>query len=201
MLVVAGILCWAAPIRAQVDRDNPTPPTPPLSSERGVFAAYEITEMATNRFRNFAGETGYRFNAKYRIRASILEVDLTERDLAGWWSASVDGKGVEGYFRAYEFHADRFLSRGWYLSANVGYIANTFQHVTLPDRLENKTMTAGVGIGYSRAGLFGVEHLFLDVTNPVRYYFNGIAETRLGSATVRAHTVVPNTWIFVGYKR
>ncbi len=87
------------------------------------------------------------------------------------------------------------------MSANVGYIANTFEHVTLPDRLQNRTMTAGLGVGYSRTGLFGVRHLCLDVTNPVRYYVHRIPETRLGAATVRRHTVVPNTWVFIGYRR
>jgi hypothetical protein len=46
-----------------------------------------------------------------------------------------------------------------------------------------------------------VRHLFVDITNPVRYYVHGIRETRLGAATVRRHTVVPNTWVFIGYRR
>lgn len=162
--------------------------------------AYEVTEMAVNRFRHIAGEIGRRVGDRGRVRVSAFEVDLTERDLAGWWSASVDGAGVRGYFRAYELNVDRFVGRGWYVSANAGYIANTFEHVTLPDRVANRTLTAGAGFGYSRTGLFGVKRLYFDFSNPVRYYVHGIAETRLGAATVRAHRIVPNTWAFIGYQ-
>jgi hypothetical protein len=203
-LIAAGLLCCPGPLVAQAAQGEPSPvqvPTPARASSReaGAFVAYEITEMSMNRFRNFAGEAGYRFGSKYRLRVSVMEVDVTERDLAGWWSASVEGKGVEGYLRAYEAHADRFLTKSWYVGGNVGYIANTFEHVTLPDRLTNRTMTAGIGVGYSRADLFGVKHLHFDISMPIRFYFNEIEETKLGAATVRAHKVVPNTWIFVGY--
>lgn len=112
----------------------------------------------------------------------------------------MDGAGVRGYFRAYELNVDRFVGRGWYVSANAGYIANTFEHVTLPDRVANRTLTAGAGFGYSRTGLLGVKRLYFDFSNPVRYYVHGIAETRLGAATVRAHRIVPNTWAFIGYQ-
>lgn len=156
--------------------------------------------MPVNRFRNFAGELRYRFGDRHQVRLSVMEVDVSERDLAGWWSASVRGEGVKGYFRAYELHADRFFRGNWYVSANAGYIANTFELVTLRDRLRNRTPTAGVGIGYSRSNVFGVKGLSVDFTNPIRYYFDDIKETRLGSATVRAHKFVPNTWLFVGFK-
>lgn len=192
-------------LAGQSARDSSTPSSPVAATSRrgdqGVFVAYELSEMITNRFRNFAIEGGYQVSPRYRIRGSALEVDLTERDLAGWWSASVEGKGVKGYFRAYELNVDRFLTRTWYVSANLGYIGNTFQHVTLPDRIHNDTFVAGLGFGYSRPNLFGVRHLYFDFTNPVRYYFTPIPESRLGAATVRAHTIVPNTWFFVGYKR
>jgi hypothetical protein len=71
---------------------------------------------------------------------------------------------------------------------------------TLPGRIWNETPAAGIGIGYSRANLFGIRPLHIDFTMPVRYYFNGIEETKLGDATVRAHKIVPNTWLFIGYK-
>jgi hypothetical protein len=169
-------------------------------AERGPFVAYELTEMAMNYFKHFAGEVGYRFGSRSQLRFSVMEVVVSERDLAGWWSASVAGEGVEGYMRGYELHADRFFKGNWYLSANAGYYANEFRHVTLPDRIWNETLTAGIGIGYSRANLFGVKRLHLDFTMPIRYYFNGIEETKLGEATVRAHKIVPNTWVFLGYR-
>lgn len=202
---VAFLLLGSSALRAQpVSGDRETDPgtrlTPAASSERGLVLAYEVTEMSVNRFRNFAGELRYRFGDRHQVRLSVMEVDVSERDLAGWWSASVRGEGVKGYFRAYELHADRFFKGNWYVSANAGYIANKFERVTLDDRLQNRTPTAGVGVGYARSNLFGVKGLSINFTNPVRYYFHEIKETRLGSATVRAHKLVPNTWLFVGFK-
>jgi len=176
------------------------PTRSPLHRARGAFAAYEITEMSMNRFRNFAGEVGYRFGPRYQLRFSVMEVNVTEHDLAGWWSASVDGKGVQGYFRAYEVHADRFWKKGWHAGLNAGYIANSFETVSLSDHLSNRTTTLGVGIGYAHANLFGVPHLYFEFSNPIRFYFDDIPETRLGMATVRPHKVVPNTWLFLGYR-
>jgi hypothetical protein len=157
--------------------------------------------MSMNGFRNFAGEVGYRFPAKHQVRLTVMEVDLTERHLASKWeSAAVDGRGVTGYFRGYELHGDRFFYGNWYVSASVGYYADTYRHQTLPDRVSSRTMTIGTGIGYSRTNLFGVPHLSINFANPVRFYFNDIPETRLGDATVRAHKIVPNTWLFIGYQ-
>lgn len=168
-------------------------------SHRGAFVSYEISEMAMNNFRHFAGEAGFRFDQRRQVRLTVMEVAVTERDLAGWWSAAVDGEGVEGYLRVYEISADRFVRGNWYLGVNAGYAANEFRLVTGPDRIRNETVTAGMAVGYSRANAFGVQPLHINLTMPVRVYFNGIAETRLGTATVRAHKVVPNTWLFIGY--
>jgi len=172
----------------------------PRPTPRGAFVSYEVTEMAVNGFRNFAGEVGFRFGPKHEVRLSVMEVAVSERDLAGWWSAAVAGRGVRGYLRVYEVSVDRFFRGNWYLSANAGYFANEFRHVTLPEKIWNETLASGIGIGYARADLFGVRHLHINLTMPVRYYFNGIAETKLGDATVRTHRVVPNTWLFIGYK-
>lgn len=198
-------LSASAPLLAQPAGSPPetapaAAPSLPRSSERAFGVAYEISEMSINGFRNFAGEMRYRFGERHQVRLSVMEVKVTERDLAGWWSAAVSGGGVKGYFRAYELHGDRFVKGHWYLSANVGYIANTFEHVTLHDRVTNRTPTAGLGIGYARSNLFGVRGLSINITNPVRYYFHEIRETKLGAATVRAHKLVPNTWLFVGFE-
>lgn len=166
-----------------------------------VFVGYEALEMSMNRFRNFAGEIGYRFETKYQVRLSIMEVDLTERHLASTWeSAAVDGKGVKGYFRGYELHADRFFYGNWYVGANLGYYADTYEHVTLPVRVKNRTPTVGLGLGYSPARLLGVEHLYVDFASPFRYYFDQIRKTKLGDATIRPHIVVSNIWLFLGYR-
>jgi hypothetical protein len=145
---LAGLLILGHPtLSAQEERPDP----------KGWFVGYETLEMAMNRFRNFAGEVGYRFGPRYQIRMSVMEVDLTERHLSSSWeSAAVDGPGVEGYFRGYELHADRFLKGNWYIGGNVGYYADTYEHVQLPDRVDNETLTVGFGIGYARPAPFPV---------------------------------------------
>ena len=136
----------------------------------------------------------------YEIRFSVMEVDLTESHLSSSWQAyAVDGDHVEGYLRGYELHLDRFVRGGFYVGVNAGYYADTYEHTVLPDRIENETATVGLGLGYSRSNLFGVPHLHVDVSSPIRYYFNQIERTRLGDATVREHVVVNNLWLFVGY--
>ena len=169
--------------------------------EGGHFGAYETLEMGMNNFKYFAGEIGYRFNQKYQVRMTIMEVKLTERHLSsGWGAAAVDGNDVEGYFRGYEMHFDRFISKHWYVGANLGYYNDEYSHTVLDESLENKTLTAGIGIGYTRNHLFGIKHLYLNLAMPVRYYFNHIAETKLGETTIKPHIVVNNLWLFLGYK-
>ena len=76
------------------------------------FIGYEAMEMTMNKFQNFAGEVGYRFNDKNQIRLMIGEVKLTERHLSSSWeAAAVDGENVEGYFRIYELYYDRFFGK------------------------------------------------------------------------------------------
>ena len=167
----------------------------------GPFVAYETMEMAMNEFKNFAGEAGYRFDSKYQIRFSIMEVELTERHLSSKWeAAAISGKNVEGYMRGYEVHVDRFFAGNWYVSASLGYYEDTYRHIELDESLENRTMTVGSGIGYSRSNLFGIRNLYFNFDIPVRYYFNPIEETMLGESTVRPHVVVNNVWIFLGWR-
>jgi hypothetical protein len=180
---------------------EPASAQPSPVDREGAFIAYEVAEMTMNQFRNFAGEVGYRFRSPYQARLTIMEVDLTERHLSSSWeSAAVDGRNVTGYFRGYELHVDRFLLSNLYVSANVGYYADTYTHTQLPDRVKNKTFTVGSGVGYSRPNIFGIQHLHFNFNVPVRYYFNRLEETQLGDATVREHVVVNNMWLFIGYR-
>jgi len=166
-----------------------------------VFVGYETLEMTMNKFQNFAGEVGYRIDERYQIRLTIMEVKLTERHLSSKYeAAAIDGEDVEGYFRGYEVHFDRYFSKRWYVSANFGYYEDTYKHTILSDRIENKTLTFGSGIGYKYTDLFGVNGVYLNVSVPVRFYFNKIEEQKLGSATVRTHLIVNNLWLFLGYE-
>ncbi len=190
-IALALAVLLAPPRRARA-QETSLPP-------RGGFVGYEVSEMAMNGFRHFAGEAGIRLNRRHQIRLTVMEVVVSERDLAGWWSAAVDGEGVAGYLRAYELSADRFFHGNWYAGINAGYIANEFRHVTLDERIWHETVTAGVAVGYARANVFGVRRVHINFTMPARIYLDDIDETQLGQATVRAHRVVPNTWLFIGY--
>lgn len=171
------------------------------NDEKGNFIGYETLEMAMNKFQYFAGEIGYRFDKKNQVRLSIMEVKLTERHLSSKYeAAAIDGENVEGYFRGYEVHYDRFFSKHWYISANIGYYNDTYEHTILNEKVENETLTVGPGIGYKRSNLFGIKHLYLNFSIPVRFYFNKIAETKLGDTTVREHIIVNNIWLFLGYQ-
>lgn len=169
--------------------------------ENRLFVGYETLEMSQNKFRNFAGQIGYRLDSRYRARLTVMEVKLTERHLASKWeSAAVEGRNVEGYFRGYEIHVDRFFSKSWYVSGSVGYYADTYEHTLSEASVKSRTMTVGGGVGFLKRDLFGVKRLSLDASIPVRYYFNHIERTKLGDATIRPHIVVNNIWVFVGFE-
>ncbi len=166
------------------------------------FVGYEAMEMTMNRFQNFAGEIGYRFNTKDQIRLMIGEVKLTERHLSSSWeAAAVDGENVEGYFRIYELYYDRFFGKkkNFYYSGSVAYVRDQYEHLITSDKLDNQTVTAGFAIGYKKENLFGIKHLYLNASIPFRYYFNDISETQWGETKVVEHKFVNNIWLFIGY--
>lgn len=46
--------------------------------DKGLFVGYELFEMTMNKFTNFTGEVGYRFDNNNILRLSMFEVKLTE---------------------------------------------------------------------------------------------------------------------------
>lgn len=166
------------------------------------FIGYETLEMAMNKFQNFAGEIGYRFDDKNQIRLMIGEVNLTERHLSSnWEAAAVDGDNVEGYFRIYELYYDRFFGKrkNWYYSGSAAYVRDKYEHLTSDNRIDSETATIGFSIGYKKETLFNVNHLYVNAAIPFRYYFNDIPEAQWGDTKVLAHKYVNNIWLFVGY--
>jgi len=166
------------------------------------FIGYETFEMAMNNFQNFAGEVGYRFNNKNQIRLMIGEVNLTERHLSSSWeAAAVDGDNVEGYLRIYELYYDRYFGKrkNFFYSGSVGYVKDKYNHLISDNRLENETATIGFSIGYRKENLFGIKHLYTNISIPFRYYFNDIPETNWGDTKILAHKFVNNIWFFVGF--
>jgi hypothetical protein len=167
-----------------------------------LFFGYETLEMTMNKFQNFAGEVGYRFDDKNQLRLMIGEVNLTERHLSSKWeAAAVDGDNVEGYFRIYELYYDRYFGKrkNWYYSGSVAYVRDKYDHLISDNSIDNETATIGGSIGYRKENLFGVKHLYINAAIPFRYYFNSIPETQWGETKVLPHKFVNNIWLFIGY--
>ncbi|WP_159092250.1 hypothetical protein [Aquimarina sp. Aq107] len=166
------------------------------------FVGYETFEMTMNKFQNFAGEVGYRFNDKNQIRLMIGEVNLTERHLSSKWeAAAVDGDNVEGYFRIYELYYDRYFGKrkNFYYSGSMAYVKDEYNHLISDNSLENETPTVGFAFGYRKENLFGIKHLYVNISIPFRYYVNDIPETTWGETTISSHKFVNNFWFFIGY--
>lgn len=171
-----------------------------VSASSSNFVALELFELSMNEFKYFAGEIGHKFNDKYQTRLTIMDVQLTERHLSSNEAAAVDGNNVAGVFRGYEVNLDRYFTKNWYVSVNVGHYTDIYQHVILEDQsLKNETFTVGTGVGYLKQNPFGINHSYINFNVPLRYYFDSIDETMLGDATVREHLIVGNLWLFVGF--
>lgn len=171
-------------------------------TSKGLFIGYETLEMSMNKFRNFAGEVGYRLSPSQQVRLMIGEVDLSERHLSSSWEAyAVDGTNVTGYFRIYELYYDRFFfkNKSWYASASMAYVRDEYRSTISDNRIDNETATIGFAIGYMKKNLFGINHLYINASMPFRYYFNSIPETQWGETTIREHKYVNNIWLFLGY--
>lgn len=169
----------------------------------GFFIGYETLEMTMNKFQNFAGEVGYRFNDKHQLRLMIGEVKLTERHLSSKWEAvAVDGKNVEGYFRLYELYYDRYFGKrkNFYYGGSVAYVRDQYDHLISDEMIDNESATIGFSIGYRKENLFGIDNLYINAAVPFRFYFNDIPETQWGETKILEHKFVNNIWLFVGYR-
>lgn len=170
--------------------------------DKKLFIGYETLEMSMNKFQNFAGEIGYRFNKKNQVRLMIGEVKLTEAHLSSsWQAAAVNGKNVTGYFRIYELYYDRFFGKrkNWYYSGSAAFVQDQYKHTIYNNKIDSKTATVGFALGYKKTNLFGVKHLYVNASLPFRYYFNAIPETQWGATKIQKHQYVNNIWIFLGY--
>lgn len=171
------------------------------ANESSWFGGYELFEMVSNDFDNFAGEIGYGKHGKNAIRLTIMEVDLKERHLSNKYMAyAVDGDNVKGYLRGYEINYDLFFTPNWYYSLNIGYYNDVYKHTILDEKIDNHTATVGFGVGYRHQNLFDLDGVYLNFNMPFRYYFNHIEETKMGDTTIRPHIFVNNIWLFIGYE-
>lgn len=166
------------------------------------FVGYETLEMAMNKFQNFAGEFGYRFDNKNQLRLMVGEVNLTERHLSNKFEAvAVDGENVKGYFRIYELNYDRFFGKkkNWYASGSAAYVRDKYEHLISTNQIDNQTATVGFGVGYQKRNLLKIKHLYVNFSIPFRYYFNDIPKMQWGDTKILPHKFVNNIWLFVGY--
>lgn len=194
ILGICGILLFS-PIFSQ-DQDSQD------HDRSSFFIGYETLEMVMNKFQNFAGEIGYRFDNKNQIRLMIGEVKLTERHLASSWeAAAISGDNVEGYFRIYELYYDRYFGKrkNFYYGGSAAFVQDKYDHLISDNYIDNKTMTLGFSAGYKKDNLFKIDNLYIHAAIPFRFYFNDIPEMQWGETKVLAHKFVNNIWIFVGY--
>lgn len=166
------------------------------------FIGYELLEMSMNRFQYFAGEAGYRINTKNQVRLMIGEINLTERHLSSKYEAfAVDGDNVAGYFRIYELYIDHYFGKKklWYFSSSAGFVNNKYEHLISDNKINHHSTSMGFALGFRKTNLFGVKHLYLNASVPVRYYLNPLPEQIWGDTKIREQKFVNNLWLFIGY--
>jgi hypothetical protein len=54
-------------------------------------------------------------------------------------------------------------------------------------------------LAYKLRNLFGVKRLFINPSNPIRYFFDPVEETLVGTGTVREIRIAPSAWVFIGF--
>lgn len=171
-----------------------------VSASSSIFVAFELFELSMNDFEKYAGEIGYRLNDSYQLRLTFMDIKLSERHLSSAEAVAIDGPNVEGVFRGYEVNLDKYFTKHWYFSLNLGHYTDIYRHQILTDqRLKNNTFTVGTGVGFFKNNPFGIRNAYVNFNVPLRYYFDSIEETMLGDTRVREHSVVNNFWLFIGF--
>lgn len=170
-------------------------------SNQKFFIAYDLGEMAFNKFRNFGGEAGVKFGNQHMLRFVYMNVKLTEGHLSSDFAQAVDGDNVEGLMKGYELFYDVPVYKTLYLGTGVGYYNDYYNHTILEDAsVENTSPTLGIAISFRESNLFKVKGLYYNFSVPIRYYFNKLEETNLGDSIVNEHLIQNNIWFFIGYE-
>ncbi len=196
LAIIIFLILWSASVFAQ-DSTN---------TKSNVFIAYDLGEMAFNRFQNFAGEVGYKFKNDHMIRFVYLNIKLTEEHLSSDFAMAVDGENVTGLWHGYELLYDipiyRFKGGNGFVygGLSAGYHENSYQHTILNESVEHNTGTIGFDIGYRESNVLKVKGLYLNFQIPIRYNFKTLEETMLGEATVNKSVFGQNISFFIGYE-
>lgn len=164
-------------------------------------ASYEILEMSVNNFRYFAGDIAYALNDHEQLRFVVMEVALSERHLADdVWSKIAEGPDLTGYMRGYEITLDHFVTRRFYVMLNAAFIHLDFEHRQTKQQYRNDTFSLGTGFGYKWNLPILNERIFINPSIPIRYFFNPVEETIMGTSKINSIALAPSVWLFIGYE-
>jgi len=172
------------------------------TKEPGLFIGLEPSELVRNNMEQFAGEIGYKLNDGLQFRLTLMNFKVRNSNFIGDYDSNViTGGHVNWRSRGYELHIDNFFTHHWYYSFTAGRYHDSFSHDTRADqRLDHRSNTLGVGIGYQYRNLFGIKNLYMNFDIPIRAYMTPIKETKLGDSIVRERTWSGNGWLFIGYQ-
>ncbi|HMS68849.1 MAG TPA: hypothetical protein PKD18_11950 [Saprospiraceae bacterium] len=164
-----------------------------------LFLGYELGEMAFNKFKNFSGEIGVKYNNNM-LRFVYQNVALSEEHLSSNFAKSVDGDNVQGLMKTCELLYGKTIYKNFNFSISAGYAHDFYEHTILNVDVENRSGTIGIVPGYRESNLFNIKGLYFNLEVPIRLYFNPLEKTILGNTTVNRHFIVNNIWFFVGYQ-
>lgn len=189
MKVVAGIFCV---IFFSV--------TEHVLAEPRFFAGYDIGQMAFHKFNHFAGEVGVKFENNQSVRMVYTDVFASAKEQESNFVVTVDGPNVEGTMKGVELFYDMPInSSNFYWSISGGYYEDTHRHIVLDESIEKKSPTLGAAIGYKENNIFGINHLYMSLSVPFRYYFNPIEETTLGETKISKIDFNTNIFFTIGF--
>jgi len=164
----------------------------------GLFAGYNVGEMAFNDFQHFAGEIGYQLEGGNILKLAHMNVKATEEHLSSSFARAVDGDDVKGLVQGWElFYTFQFLG-DWYFGPSVGYYKEEYQHTQRDSSLSGESVTLGLAVGYREENVFGINWLYCDFSIPFRYSLNPFDTTRLGDTTVTSNKLRNNVWFTIG---
>lgn len=176
-----------------------------INRKAKIFLGYDLGEMALNKFQNFAGEAGVKFDNDHSIRFIYLNVKLTEEHLSSGFANAVDGDQVKGLWQGYDlvydlpvfhFKGSKFI----YAGLSAGYHKNFYEHTVLDESIDHQSATIGFDIGYREANIFKIKGLYFNFQIPFRYNFNALEETKLGTSTVNKSVFGQTISFFIGYE-
>jgi len=170
------------------------------NSENSIFIGYETIGVALNNSNYFTLEVGSRFGVHNQVRLIITETTPGERQLFSKQEIrSKAGTKVDGYFWGYELHYDRFITSSIYLSASFGYHEDNYKS-TSNERYDYRSFTIGSGIGFKRNNFLGIDHMYFNLSIPLRFYLNEDYDIEFEDTIIKQHRIANNIWLFLGYE-